>query len=109
MKKRNDNINQYLTNLYYFHIVMKRGQTAAAKELMITQPAIRQSLVRLENYFGFKLYKPSKGRGNISEPTEEGKQVLAHCKKIFSYSFMLSMKTEELRAMQPEEVASAIA
>lgn len=68
-------------HLYYFYTIAKCGSVSqAAKELLLSQPALSYQLKHLEEYLHVKLFE-RKGRRLIL--TEEGHSALSYAKQIF--------------------------
>lgn len=74
-----NNINLNLLK-YYFEVVNVGNITKASKNLLVSQPAITKAIKELENELNIILLERSK-KGVI--PTEEGKILYNHTKKLF--------------------------
>lgn len=74
------NFNQ----LYYFWIIAKTGSiTAAAKRLLLNQSTLSLQMKQLEAAFGKRLLTRSRHGVGL---TEEGKQALDYCERIYSHA-----------------------
>jgi LysR family transcriptional activator of nhaA len=68
-------------HLYYFYITAKLdGVTAAARHLRTSQPSLSMQLKTLETSLGFKLFKRS---GRKLQLTDRGGAVLNYCQRAF--------------------------
>jgi LysR family transcriptional activator of nhaA len=68
-------------HLYYFYVTAKLdGVTAAARQLRTSQPSLSTQIKALEAHLGFKLFKRS---GRKLQLTERGRVVLTFCQKAF--------------------------
>ena len=60
------NINFELYKVFYY-VVKNNNLSKAAKELFISQPAVTQSIKKLEEEIGFKLFYRTKSGMNLTK------------------------------------------
>ena len=71
----------YLEQLRFFHSVAERGSfTGAARELLLTQPAVSNQIRKLEEGLGQRLFER---QGRQVQLTRAGEILYAHSRKIF--------------------------
>ena len=71
----------YLEQLRFFHSVAERGSfTEAARELLLTQPAVSNQIRKLEEGLGQRLFER---QGRQIQLTRAGEILYAHSRKIF--------------------------
>ena len=81
--------------LEVFCAIMRAGTvTAAARELNISQPALSQILLHMEDELGFALFERSKGR---LVPTEAANELLPEAEQVFAGLEAMRRRTEDLR------------
>ena len=84
-----------LRQLEVFRAVMVAGSTVdAASMLYVSQPAVSNAIVQLENRLGFKLFERIKGR---LHPTAEAKVLLAESERVFTDFNRVHNLAQELR------------
>ena len=67
---------------YFFDAIVKGGITASAKENFVTQSAVSQGIIKLENHFKRKLLTHKR---NSIKLTPEGEMLFASAKQLFRY------------------------
>ena len=90
-------VNFTLKQCAYFLAVVEHGGIAqAARVLSISQPAISQSLDKLEDLYGFKLLNRYHARG--TEVTPEGRSFAAHCRTLLENAEAVEDKARSIAA-----------
>lgn len=94
----NINLEQYKV----FYMVSKhKNITKAAKELMISQPAITQTIKKLENEIGYSLFfRTKKGM----ELTEEGESLFLHIKESIECLDQCKSRLDHLKQKQEKVI-----
>ena len=81
----------------FYHAARCRNFTRAAKELLITQPAVTAQVRLFEDHCDLKLFKR---RGRRVFLTEEGKTVYQYAQKILEYEKEIESAIDDMRTLK---------
>ena len=89
----------------FYHTGRNLSYTLAARDLFITQPAVKKQVKALEDYWDLRLLSR---KGPRLVLTEEGKNIFQYAKRIFEFENVLEVAVEDIKNLKSGTLRIAV-